>query len=635
MKIHKYLLVILLFTSCNTQLGLAQNEGGKKAQEAYKKADEHLVFGRYQLAMEGFEKAVSIDPNFIDARLQLANIYQNLYLDYENAAVQYEAIISADSNLTKTYYEIGRCFLYLKDWEKAQFYAKKYEDKRKPSSYTDWLSSVLLGSIELSKNAVANPVNFNPQNLGPAVNSEQAEYFPSITADNEFVYFTVNNKQGRYPNEDIYSAQFLDGEWKAREAVKGVNKQNTQEGAHSITQDGRYLFFASDRMEDNYGRFDIYIAKKVGEEWRAPVNMGRAINSRNWESQPVISADSKQLFLVRKSDDGYGGSDIYVSTIDGNGQFGELQNLSGVINTPGDEQRPYLHPDGKTLYFASNGHPGLGKTDVYKSSLKENGEWSVPVNLGYPINSSEVEFGLYVAADGKTAYFSSNREGGFGDMDIYSFELPRSAQPAVVISVKGLVRDRISKEYLRANIKISELESGAVYKTLSSDVVNGSFLVTLPAGYNYSYAANVEGYLPYSASFSLEDSLEGKVLELIAEMTRIGVGQEFILKNIFFSSGQAVLKESSKVELAVLLDYLQENNSLKLEVGGHTDSDGTEEYNLILSEQRAKAVFDYLLKQGVSSSRLTYKGYGESQAIVPNDSEENKGINRRTAFKVI
>ena len=141
--------------------------------------------------------------------------------------------------------------------------------------------------------------------------------------------------------------------------------------------------------------------------------------------------------------------------------------------------------------------------------------------------------------------------------------------------------------------------------------------------------------MPYSESFSLEDIREGKIVELIAEMTRIEVGQEFILKNIFFSSGQAVLKESSKVELAVLLDYLQENNSLKLEVGGHTDSDGTGEYNLILSDQRAKAVFDYLLEQGVSSSRLTYKGYGESQAIVPNDSEENKGTNRRTAFKVI
>ena len=635
MKSLLKLFILFLLSSCATQHSMAQTDGSKKAQEAYKQADEDLVFGRYEAALVGFEKAISIDSKYVNAHLQLANLYQNLYLEYDKAIQHYESVLKMDPSLVKSYYEGAKCCLYIQEWEKAKAFALQYQEKRVVSPYSDWTSQVLLESIELAQQAIANPVEYDPQNLGPAINSDQAEYFPSITADNEFLYFTVNNENDRYPNEDIYTAQFVDGKWQDREPVSAVNRKNAQEGAHSITQDGRYLFFASDRMEDNQGRFDIYIAKKVGDEWRVPVNMGNTINSRHWESQPVISADAKQLFLVRKSNDGIGGSDIYVSKLDETGRFGKLENLGKTINTPGDEQRPYLHPDGKTLYFASNGHPGLGKTDVYKSTLQKDGTWTKPVNLGYPINTSEVEFGLYVAADGKSAYISSDREGGYGNMDIYSFDLPVSARPEVVLSVKGVVKDIVSGQFLKANIKILDLKSGEVYKTLGSDDLNGSFLVTLPAGKNYAYQANLDGYLPFSETFSLKNSSEGAVVELEALMTKIEKGQEFVLKNIFFDSGEAILKEESLAELNVLVDYLESNEELFLEIGGHTDSDGTEEQNLALSKQRAKAVYFYLLAEGVKAGHLSYKGYGEGQALVPNDNEENKKKNRRTAFKVM
>lgn len=635
MKSLLKLFILFLLSSCATQQSMAQTDGSKKAQEAYKQADEDLVFGRYEAALVGFEKAISIDSKYVNAHLQLANLYQNLYLEYDKAIQHYESVLKIDPSLVKSYYEGAKCYLYIQEWGKAKAFALQYQEKRVVSPYSDWASQVLLESIELAQQAIANPVEYDPQNLGPAINSEQAEYFPSITADNEFLYFTVNNENDRYPNEDIYTAQFVDGKWQDRESVSTVNRKNAQEGAHSITQDGRYLFFASDRMEDNQGRFDIYIAKKVGDEWRVPVNMGNTINSRHWESQPVISADAKQLFLVRKSNEGFGGSDIYVSKLDETGRFGKLENLGKTINTPGDEQRPYLHPDGKTLYFASNGHPGLGKTDVYKSTLQKDGTWTKPVNLGYPINTSEVEFGLYVAADGKSAYISSDREGGYGDMDIYSFDLPVSARPEVVLSVKGVVKDIVSREFLKANIKILDLKSGEVYKTLGSDDLNGSFLVTLPAGKNYAYQANLDGYLPFSETFSLKNISEGAVVELEALMTKIEKGQEFVLKNIFFDSGEAILKEESLAELNVLVEYLESNEALFLEIGGHTDSEGTEEQNLALSMQRAKAVYLYLLAEGAKAGHLSYKGYGEGQALVPNDSDENKKKNRRTAFKVM
>lgn len=632
----KFLFIVCLFSSCGVGQGVAQSiDGSKKAKEIYAIADEHLVFGRYDEALKGFEHAVTIDPNFLNAHLQLANLYQNLYLDYAKATNQYEQIIKLDTSLDKAYYEAAKCYLYLQEWEKAANKAKIFDEKRSKNEYTDWQAEVLIESISIAQKAIANPVAYNPINLGPNVNSNLAEYFPSITADNQYVYFTVNNENERYPNEDIYASQWQDGEWQPRIPVDGVNRMNAQEGAHSITQDGKYLFFASDRMEDNAGRFDIFISKKVGDEWKNPVNMGSVINSRNWESQPVISADSKKLFFVRKSKDGYGGSDIYVSEINEKGSFGEPQNLGGTINTPGDEQRPYLHPDGKTLYFASNGHPGLGKTDVFKSTLLPNGEWSEPENLGYPINTAEVEFGLYVAADGKHAFISSDRDGGYGDMDIYSFELPESAQPASVASVKGTVYNAETKEAVKANIKIVEIQSQEVYKTLSSDEKNGSYLVVLPAGKNYVYHVNAKGFLPYSATFSLAQLESSQLLELTAALKPIEQGAAFILENIFFDSGQSELEEESLAELELLVNYLKDQPSLSLEIGGHTDSDGSDQDNLVLSENRAKAVYTYLVDKGIAADRLMYKGYGESQPLVPNDSESNKEKNRRTAFKVL
>ena len=331
----KYLTFIVLI-SCSSQRSLAQTDGSKKAQEIYAKANEDLVFGRYQEALNGFELAVKTDPSYINAHLQIANLYQNLYNLYDQAVGHYEAVIKLDKTLYKSYYEAGQCYLSMLDYVNAEKNTSLYLEKAELSANGKWQANLLMESIKFAKAAVMNPVVYEPKNLGPSINSEKAEYFPSITADNEWLYFTINDMSQKYPNEDIYAAQFIDGQWQKRIPVKGVNGFDSKEGAHSITQDGRYLFFASDRMEGNLGRFDLYIAKKVGDEWEKPMNMGNVVNTRHWESQPVISANSKQIFLVRKSNDGFGGSDIYVSNLGEEGKFGYPVNLGNVINTPGD-----------------------------------------------------------------------------------------------------------------------------------------------------------------------------------------------------------------------------------------------------------------------------------------------------------
>lgn len=625
----------LFLVSCSSQYSVAQTDGSKKAKEIYMQADEAMAFGKYEEALLGFEQAANLDPNYLDAHIQVAFLNQYIYQNYSKAAEYYEKVIVVDPTLYKSYYEAARCYLSLFKFDKAAKYATYYLEKADLSENGKWLAKLLVASVDFAEEAVKNPVEYKPENLGPSINSELSEYFPSITADNEWLYFTVNDDSNRYPDEDIYAAQFVDGGWQKRTPIPGVNNADSHEGAHSITQDGRYLFFASNRMEENLGRFDIYIAKKVGNDWKKPVNMGNVVNTRYWESQPVISANSKQLFLVRTSKDGYGESDIYVANIEESGRFGLPVNLGPVINTPGREQRPYLHPDGKTLYFASDGHPGMGQSDIFKSTLNDDGTWSKPENLGYPLNSILEENGLYVASDGQTAYIASDRDGGFGGMDIFSFQMPISARPELVVSVKGVVKDAQSFDPIKATIKIIEIQSGEVYKTLSTDEINGSFLITLVAGKNYIYQATNENYLPYSENFSLMDAKTNELFQLDAMMQKVEKGREFTLKNIFFKTGEYAMLEDSKSELNLLVTYLQEHPSIFLEIGGHTDSDGGEESNVVLSEKRAKGVHDYLIEQGISASRLEYKGYGESTPLFPNDSESNKAKNRRTTFKIL
>lgn len=635
MKYFIQIALIMILFSCSAGKSIGQEKINKKAEEYYKQADEHMAFGRFAPAVEGFQKAIEIQPDYLNAHIQLAVIYQNFQKDLAKAAFHYEKVKKLDPTLINAYYNAVLCYYLNLDYDKADAALKDYFAFPSLGPKSKQEGEYLQKCIAFARKSVKNPVVFEPKNLGSNVNSDKAEYFPAITADNEYLYFTVNDKDPRFANEDIYVSQFADGQWQTRKPLGTAINTNYQEGAHSISQDGRYLFFASDRPQGNKGRFDIYMAKKIGNEWKNPANLGSPINTPNWESQPIFTADSKSLLFVRKSKDGYGGSDIYISHLQPDGSFSTPQNLGPVINTPGDEQRPYLHPDGKTLYFSSTGHIGMGEGDIYVSRLNEKGEWSTPENLGYPINTTGDEYGIYVSADGMTAYFSSDRPGGFGDMDLYSFTLPEKFRPEIVIYVKGKVSDATTKKAVEATIKIFDLQTGELYKTLASDAINGEFLITLPGNRNYMYEAIAKGYLPFSENFSLQNLSTGQNYNIEVSLQKIEPGKEFVLKNIFFASNAFALQPESLTELNQLVDFMAKNPSLKLEIGGHTDNVGSDAANLSLSEKRAKSVYDYLIEKGIDKNRLSYKGYGASAPLVPNDSDTNRAQNRRTAFKVI
>jgi len=339
------------------------------------------------------------------------------------------------------------------------------------------------------------------------------------------------------------------------------------------------------------------------------------------------------MYFVSNRNDNY---DIYVAFLSEVGEWSVPELLNENINTNGYEGSVFIHPDNQTLYFSSDGHVGMGGMDIFISRKDGAGDWGPPVNLGYPINTHKDENSILISADGELAMFASDRETGYGGLDLYSFELYEKARPQFVTYLKGTVFDSESKSKLNARFELTDLESGEVAARSNSNRKTGEFLVCLPTNRNYALTVSKEGYLFFSENFSLAGvhSTDNPFLKDIP-LKKIRAGEKVVLKNIFFETDKFNLKEESKTELSILIDFLDNNPSLKIEIGGHTDNIGTPEYNVNLSQNRAKAVNDYLAEKGIDQVRLIYKGYGELQPIDSNETEPGRGNNRRTEFKVI
>lgn len=477
------------------------------------------------------------------------------------------------------------------------------------------------------------------------------EYFPAITADGNTFMFTRNVRQGEGVNapqqEDFYISRKQDNTWQKANPVTSVNTMGN-EGAPSLSADGQIMFFAScmemsgdygssDRK--GYGSCDIFYSQKINGKWTKPANAGPVINTRNWETQPSFSSDGKSLYFIRGmvTREGIKNPDIYVSTIGADGKFTEPVRLSDNINTPDREESVFIHPDNQTLYFSSEGHPGMGGLDIFMSKRQADGSWGPAVNLGYPINSMADENSLLVDANGKLAYFASEREGGFGGLDIYQFELPENVRPEKITYVKGHTFNAKTKEPLDATIELIDLETQQVATTAFSGS-NGEFLVTLTSNHNYLVNVSRPGFLFYSDNFSLKDKVAdyNKPYALEIPLQPIDTGYTIELKNVFFDVNKWDLKPESKAELEKVIAFLKANPALKIEFGGHTDNSGDKAFNKTLSTNRAKAVYDYVIqKGGIVATRLAYKGYADTKPKVPNDSPENKAKNRRTELKVL
>jgi outer membrane protein OmpA-like peptidoglycan-associated protein len=427
----------------------------------------------------------------------------------------------------------------------------------------------------------------------------------------------------------------VNGKWQTATYLSNqINTPQYNEGSQSISQNGKVLFFTGCNRPDGLGRCDIYIATKKGDDWSKPFDIAPPINTSGWESQPSLSADGRTLYFVSNRKGGYGGYDIWKSTLTEKG-WTEPENLGPNINTAFDEQSPFIHPDDSTLYFCSNGWPGLGGMDLFVSHLGQDGKWQKPTNLGYPIYSNGDENGLTLTANGTYAFFASNKLNGLGGFDIYTFELPPALRPHQVTYVKGIVLDAVTKQPLESAVEIVDLvKNNPVYEDYSS-AEQGDFLATITTGKDYGLNIAKDGYLFYSGNFSLVGHETKNPFNITVYLQPIEVGNKVILKNIFFATNKFDLKDESRAELQKLIDFLNLNATVKIEISGHTDNVGSDQANSVLSENRAKSVYQYLVANGIKAERLTFKGYGETQPIAPNDNDAGRSQNRRTEFKII
>jgi outer membrane protein OmpA-like peptidoglycan-associated protein len=637
----------LLLCGCTAlaQKPFVLKDAPKKAQEQYKEATELLRSQQTDKAIKQLEKLIKQQPNFLNAYWVLGDAYRSKN-ELDKALQTFEqAAKLAPEQEPKVYAAMGSLCMEKKDYPCAQGHFERFLAFPNLNPELQAKIQRQLGDARFRPQALAKPQPFVPKNLGDNINSPQREYFPSVTAESNVLVFTVQEGTGQRAQEDLYYAEKKEGQWQPRKPIPGVNTAEN-EAAQTISADGKLLVFTVCNRPGDFGSCDLYFSRLVNGQWTKPQNMGEPINSPNWESQPSLSPHGDALYFTRGGARGQGTKDIYVSYFDRQkGQWKNPEPLS--LNTPYNESAPCLHPDGQTLYFASDGYPGMGGTDLFLSRRKADGSWGEVLNLGYPINTEGMEEALAVSFDGQLAYLAAERSEGKGSLDIYEFELPNALRPQPITYAKILVVDAQTGQNLQAQLKVSALESERVFLESSTNR-DGSFLVCLPLGQRYGLHAWREGYLFHSESFALQEGELAKpsmikiALQPIPKIVDKPSGKKdtllskpIILKNVFFETASAALLPSSKTELNDLAALLKSQPKLKIQLNGHTDSEGEEAANLDLSQRRAEAVRQYLIQSGIQADRLRAQGYGESKPIASNDTPDGRRQNRRTEFVVI
>ncbi|QXU43733.1 OmpA family protein [Pedobacter sp. D749] len=621
---------LFLLLSLFSVNAFAQISGNKKAQNFFEKANPFIQKQDYPSAEQALKSAVEADPLFQNAYILLAGVCK-AQKKYQEARTAYEKAILINKAVDpEVIYNLAETEFATQDYLKAKQHFSDFLMQDSSSDQARRAKKYLL-DCDFAAIAIKKPVKYSPTNLGDAVNTTDAEYFPAITADGETLVFTrqVNG------NEDFWTSQLKNNSWSIATPLSSkINTTKYNEGAQTISPDGKYLFFTGCNRPDGLGRCDIYVSHREGKDWGEPYNVGQPVNSEFWESQPAISPDGRTLYFISNRPGGYGGYDIWKSTITDDAKWGPAINLGPEINTAFDENTPFLHVDGKTLYFSSNGWPGFGNKDIYYSRMDNEGKWQKPINIGYPINSFEDESGLVVSANGNSGLFSSNLKAGYGMQDIYSFGIPEIAKPLKVSYVKGIVRDLDTKKTIESNVQVVDLKADKTVFDDYTDPETGQFLAVMPVGSNYLFNVNAEGYMFYSENFELKAGDINKPYQIEVYIEKIKQGGNVTLRNIFFDTNKFNLLPASIRELDLLIDFLTQNEKVQIEIQGHTDNVGDDKLNEKLSFNRANAVYEYLIKNSIDAKRLTFKGFGANKPIADNKTEMGRKNNRRTSFVI-
>lgn len=678
-------------------------EGFKVALKEFETGQHLYHQGEFQLknALRHLKLAYAFNPNHAKLNYMIGmciieTIHRAEAVEYFERAYKIDPYVADDIAL-----ELGRGHHEHEDWDEAIKWYRVYEEHLK-SGKTKKDKNQIAEQIEVyekhikecesGKKYSAKPVRVFIDNIGGVINTEWPEYGPVITADNATMYFTsrrpgslgshdYTEKDAKHDvkeqdyYEDIYvSHRTADGSWSKPVNLGHPINTEGQDATVTLTPDGSHMIFYNATSYDGV----LYEATLKGDKWSHPVKMDKHINSRYHESSAVYSLDKKTIYFVsNKPDDNLGKLDVlaedgsythdifYTEWDEKKGKWGDPKNIGSTINTIYHENGVFLHPDGKTLYFSSQGHDAMGGYDIFKTVKQEDGTWSKPENLGYPVNGPDDDVFFTITADGRKGFYASEHSDGYGKQDIYevtflgpekevislsednllsSIIAPVSEkviEPLITVTenqttlLKGVVLDAVTLKPVEASIDLIDNDKNQKVATFTSNSSTGKFLVSLPSGKNYGIAVLADGYLFHSENFDIPATEGYNEVNKEVLLKKVAVGSSIILKNIFFDFDKATLRDVSIPELTRLIDLLNQVPSMTIEISGHTDSRGSDEYNQKLSENRSKAVVAYLVEHGIAAKRLQYKGYGETKPIDTNETDEGRQQNRRTEFKIL
>ncbi len=651
----KKLLLGLLLLSLSTNLSWSQDipfterffpnksEGLRLAIVDLKNGDEYFFSGRpeiYKFAIPYYESAAKFNDSNADLNMKLGACH--LMAGKKLSALMY---LQKSINLNAVgdptvYYYLGRTYQMLLKWDEAIVEYLKYLELLKGKEPIDAVNR-RIEECKNGKELIQHPINVTIENLGVAINTRNQEYNPLITADESSIFFTSRRPGGTSfdvdpedlePYEDIYTSDKVNGKWTLARNMGTVVNTITHDAAAGLSPDGHILFvFKGDR---NNG--DILMSYIDKGEWTKPIDPGKNINTKYHESSACLSPDGNTMYFSSDRPGGYGGRDLYKSQWDPIKKlWGPAVNLGGVINTSFDEEGVFMHPGGVTLYFSSKGHNSMGGYDVFYTA-KENENWHKPTNVGYPVNTPDDDVYFVVAANGNNAYYASVTDNGYGEKDLLKVTfLSEADKPLTKMSVlKGYITEASTRMPVAAYIELIDLDKQERIGSYITDSKTGKYLVSLPSGRKYGAFVYADGYLFESSYFDIPDSASFREIEKNIEMKSLEAGNNIVLNNIFFDTDKTDVKNESHMTLLSVVRLMKEYPTLFVEISGHTDTDGKDDYNLQLSETRAKNVVDFLIANGIPKERLSYKGYGETKPIAPNDSPEGKAKNRRIEFRI-
>ncbi len=579
-------------------------------------------------------KAIEEDSNYADAWKLIGDMAYNMK-DYKQMKIAYTYLIDICPDASaESHFRLGNYFYSTSQFTQAEIYLKSFLEfgsGTRPAQFKE--AELLLVRAKL----MSNPVGFHPVPV-KEISTPDPEYLAVISADNQFCFFTrrfeMHSKGSLTPlsvEKFMIAQRQPDGLFSRGEPLPApFNSRHTgNEGGPSVTIDNRILYFTVNVD----GNFDICSSEWIKDSWGPITNLGESVNDpRQWDSQPSISPDGKTLYFASFRDSITQTSDLFVSRKI-NGTWSKAEPLSHVINTNGNEKSPFIHPDGRTLYFSSDSLPGMGGFDIFVSQLDDNKNWSTPRNLGYPINTDADEVGFFVSTDGKTGYFASNTLKETGGYDIYSFEIPDPVRPDKVLMVSGTLQDEKKEVPKAARIELTNITTNAV-TNVEYDTLTGRYASVVPFKDDFMLTVKKEDAAFNAVYFSKEDSVNYAPVKADFELKKIDIGIAYTLPDILFATDSYELTLGSRRVISEFKEFLSHHRLLKVEIDGHTDNTGNAEKNLLLSQQRAKAVYNFLISLGISASRLSWHGFGQTKPIDTNETELGKARNRRTEFVI-